>query len=163
MGICHLHLGSNLGNARELINEAIEKISHHIGPVVATSSLYRTEAWGVKEQPDFFNKSIAVEHFLSPEKLLVRIQKIEFDLGRNRSLEQKWGPRTMDIDILLMDNTIIDTPRLTIPHKLMAQRNFVLVPLAELIPDFVHPVLGKTIEELKNKCKDRSKVVKVEQ
>jgi 2-amino-4-hydroxy-6-hydroxymethyldihydropteridine diphosphokinase len=128
-----LALGGNVGNVRAALDRA-EAMLCEGGDirVVAKSADYRTPPWGVTDQPPFVNRCIAVETALPPLALLDRIQTVERALGRDRTREQRWGPRTADIDILAYDDLILDDPRLMLPHPRMFQRGFVLVPLAEI-------------------------------
>ena len=144
----YLLLGSNLGNSREILNNAIELIGHKVGVIVSQSSNYETKPWGVTDQPDFLNSALLVHTKLKPLEILEQTQFIENQLGRIR--REKWGARLIDIDIIFYENEIIDEPNLKVPHPLMQQRDFVLTPLAEIVPNFVHPVLGKTVLELRN-------------
>ena len=148
----YLHLGSNEGNRENALAESERLISDHIGSILSSSMMYETEAWGVKEQPDFLNKALEVVTSLSPENVLKEIQTIESTLGRKERV--KWGQRIIDIDILLFDDAIIDTDHLKIPHPLMETRNFVLIPMLEIAGETMHPVFNKTIEELYDECKD---------
>lgn len=122
--------------------------------LIRTSALYETEPWGVKDQNWFLNMTAEIKTPLSPEDLLVKCQNIEKTLGRNRENETRWGERTIDIDIIFYDKTIMKTDILTIPHKHMHERAFVLVPLLELIPDFVHPVFNKSVSDLYDELED---------
>ena len=160
MGRCHLHLGSNQGEPKLQIAKALQYIEIEIGPVLGSSSFYSTEAWGVEDQPDFINIALEVECYLSPSQLLKKVNQIEDKLGRVRI--EKWGPRMIDIDIIFMEDMIVKTKHLTIPHSMMHKRNFVLYPLSDLIPDFIHPVLNKTVLELKEDCEDLGVVTKIE-
>ncbi len=153
-----LLLGSNLGNRFEVLLKAQKEISSSVGTVVNESSIYETLAWGIENQPDFLNQVLLVETHLSPQELLVAINEIEQDLGRVR--HQKWGERLIDIDILYYENQIINTNNLIIPHPEIINRKFTLVPLVEIAPDFVHPGLGNTQEELLKVCSDELEVKK---
>ena len=128
-----LALGGNVGDVRATLDRA-EAMLCQRGDVrlLAKSADYRTPPWGVTDQPPFVNRCIAVETALPPLALLDRIQTVERALGRDRTREQRWGPRTADIDILAYDDLILDDPRLMLPHPRMFQRGFVLVPLAEI-------------------------------
>ncbi len=143
-------LGSNLGNRKENITKAIEKLSKTSGiELVKQSSLIETEPYGKLDQPDFLNCVILVKTDINPEHLLEICNKIENDLGRIR--KEKWGPRTIDLDILFIDDYVIHTPDLVVPHPEVHLREFVLTSLNEIAPDFVHPVLNKTIKEIYSK------------
>lgn len=151
-----MHLGSNLGERRVNIARAVQMIEESLGPIIASSSFYETEAWGKTDQDDFINMALEVEHYKTPNQLLDTVNAIENRLGRIRRL--KWEERLIDIDIIFMEDIIIDTEKLTIPHKWMEQRNFVLYPMVEIAPEFVHPVLNKTVEKLLKECNDTSEI-----
>ena len=149
MAVAYLGLGSNSGDKVGFVRLATKMITESKDAVlIRSSSLYETEPWGNKNQEPFINAVIEIKTLLSPEDLLELCFKIEKKLGRNRENEEKWGPRTADIDILLYDDLVMTTKELTIPHKYMHKRAFVLVPLLELIPKAVHPKLKKTFNEL---------------
>ena len=153
--IC-LHLGSNLGTPSQNLKSAILAIAEKVGQISIKSSIYRTEAWGETEQPDFLNQSILVTTALSAEMVLDTILNIETEMGRIR--EQKWGPRLIDIDLLFYDNLILKTASLTIPHPEIPYRNFVLIPTMEIFGDFIHPVFNLSIEELYLRSRDEGEV-----
>lgn len=157
MGQAVLLIGGNLGDREKLIEEAETQISGHMD-LLLRSSIYETAAWGGQSKGNYLNRALVVRTGLSPIQLLDTIQQIETDLGRVR--KEKWGDRTMDIDIIYMDGLQLSTDRLTLPHPRMAQRKFVLVPLAEVLPDFPHPVTGQTSTELLAACPDDSYVEK---
>lgn len=152
----YLLLGTNLGDRIQMLNRAIDLIAERVGTVVLQSSLYETAPWGVTDQPDYLNQVLTVDTKLKPEELLVQTQAIEQELGRVRLA--KWGARVIDIDILYYDQFILQTDTLTIPHPFLHQRRFTLVPLDEVAPDFIHPILHKTTRELLAECEDRSEV-----
>lgn len=163
--IAYIGIGSNVGDRKVNCRKAIELLAE-TGRVLLVSSLYYTEPVGYKEQEDFINAVAAVETDCSPAELLSRCRSIEDRLGRTRTV--RWGPRTIDLDILLYGDLIVNEPDLVIPHPLMATRKFVLAPLAEIVPAAVHPVLNKTaaqlLQELRNshtviKCKPGDKTV----
>jgi 2-amino-4-hydroxy-6-hydroxymethyldihydropteridine diphosphokinase len=143
--LVYLSLGSNVGDRQVQLQDALAKLAA-VGRVVATSSFYETEPVEFTQQPWFLNCAIALETNKTPEQLMAAILRIEEEMGRRRV--QKKGPRAIDIDILLFDDTIVDSKELTIPHPAMHQRRFVLEPLAEIAPELLHPVLKKTIGEL---------------
>ncbi len=152
MACVFLLLGSNLDNREQNIGNACDKLTHHGYAIIKKSSVYITEAWGNRDQPAFLNQVIQITCGDSAEQLLKNIQNIEQELGRLR--EQKWGPRLIDIDILYFERQIIHTEALTIPHPEIQNRRFTLVPLAEIAPNFIHPVLRKTSDALLNECTD---------
>ncbi len=142
----YLSLGSNVGDREHMLREALRLLEAPDTHVRRISSVYETEPQDVKDQPWFLNLVVEIETDLFPMQLLARTQKIERQLGRRRGLPK--GPRTMDIDILLVGRSVIDLPKLVVPHPRMAARRFVLEPLAELAPDLRHPVLRSTVREL---------------
>ena len=152
-----LGLGSNLGNREEILSEAIKMIGESLGKIISTSSLYETEPWGFKSDLKFLNMVLCIETEHTPSGLIARILKIESQLGRIRCESQN-SSRKIDIDILLYDNEIIDEEALIIPHPRMHERKFVLVPLCEIAPEVVHPVLKKSMVVLLKECKDKCKV-----
>ena len=154
--ITYLLIGGNLGDRFLNLQRASELISEMIGEIQKKSAVYETAAWGLEEQPSFLNQVLEVATELSPENLLAEIHFIEGKLERQRL--QKWGARTMDIDILFYESQVIDTPNLTVPHPYLHLRRFTLVPLCELIPNFVHPILQKTVGELLEECGDELEV-----
>lgn len=140
-----LSFGSNLGFKRTNIRKALKAVGK-IARVTRVSRMIRTRAYGKTDQPHFINCAALVETGLSPESLLKELNTIETELGRVRT--EKWGPRKIDIDIIFYGDLVIDKPELTIPHPDMQNRNFVLEPLMELCPDFVHPLLKKSVKQL---------------
>jgi 2-amino-4-hydroxy-6-hydroxymethyldihydropteridine diphosphokinase len=155
-----LLLGSNIGDKQAFLQRSIALLDILPNRVLRASSLYLSEPWGFVHPDKFLNQAIEVQTPLEPAKLLQQIHVIEDSLGRTRVAGQ-YTARTIDIDILLFGNRIIHTPDLTIPHPRMAERMFVLQPLAELFPDGVHPVLQLTIKQLKAQCADRLQVTKI--
>ncbi|MFC4767865.1 2-amino-4-hydroxy-6-hydroxymethyldihydropteridine diphosphokinase [Effusibacillus consociatus] len=142
----YLALGTNLGDRYRYLAAAIDSLQRRGISVLDESPIYETEAVGDVDQPDFLNMVVQVSTHLSPNALLAEILAIEKEHGRVR--DKKWGPRTLDLDILFYGKLIIEDPDLVVPHPLIHQRAFVLLPLRDLVPGFVHPVLGLTIEEL---------------
>ena len=151
MSIAYIGLGSNIGNREENCKEAIRLLEENGISVKKQSSMYETEPWGVKEQPRFVNMAVEIETTKKPEDLLGILKNIENQMGRTESV--KWGQRIIDLDILLYDDLIVETPHLEIPHPFMHEREFVLRPLAEIAPDKRHPVIGKTVKEMLNSLK----------
>jgi len=155
----YLLLGSNLGRKKTLLKKATLLIEERIGPVADSSSLYQTAAWGKTNQPDFLNQVLEVHTSLPPLSCMAIILNIELELGRVRT--EKNAARTIDIDILYYDNIILNNPILTIPHPAIAIRNFVLNPLTEISPNFIHPVHQKTNSRLLQLCPDKLNVKKL--
>jgi 2-amino-4-hydroxy-6-hydroxymethyldihydropteridine diphosphokinase len=146
VAIACLGLGSNLGNREAYLRAALLSLDAFEGTtVVAASSLYCSKPWGKLDQPDFMNMAALVETQLNPGELLAECKRIEREAGRGAG--EHWGPRVLDIDILLYDDLTLDSPTLTIPHPRMWQRQFVLMPLAELLPDLQDPT-GRSISEV---------------
>lgn len=153
MAAVFLGLGSNLGDCRENLNKAIGLLSS-TGKVIAVSAFRVTEPSGFYSKHNFLNAAIEIETSLSPEELLNQTQHIEREMGRTeKSVDGNYHDRIIDIDILLYDNLVIDTPTLNIPHPLMHKRLFAMEPLAEIAPDFVHPVFHHTLYYIYNKLK----------
>jgi len=145
--------GSNMGEKRYLLNRACTLIAKQIGPVVCESSIYESEPWGFQSDETFLNQALLIETKLEPIALLNAIQTIEKELGRKRKEAPPdevriYESRPIDIDILFYDDLILNEERLRIPHPLLAEREFVLVPLREILPDYIHPVLQKPVCDL---------------
>jgi len=152
-----LLLGSNLGDRYLYMNKAIEHIEHDIGPVLKASSVYETQSWGKTDAPDYLNQVVTLQTDLPAKVILEKVLNIENILGRLR--KEKWGSRTIDIDILFYGQAIINDPGLQIPHPELHKRRFTLEPLAEIAPGYIHPVIKKSILQIKSELKD-SLVVK---
>ena len=152
----YLSLGANLGNREETLREAVRRLATADGvKTLAVSSLYETEPWGKKDQPSFLNIAVSLQTTLSPEALLALAQKIEKELGRVR--HERWGARTIDIDIRCFEGVERNMPELTLPHPYMTERAFVLVPLAEIAPALT--VKGKTVEAWRQATEDQGIVL----
>lgn len=145
-------LGTNLGDRTENLKKAIHEIELKVGVIIKQSSVYETKPWGKTNQPDFYNQVILVHSNKTPEECLLTLSGIEKQMGRKR--DEKWGARIIDLDLLYMNDSIIETDKLSLPHPGIAQRRFVLVPLVEIAPDFIHPLLQKNQRQLLNECPD---------
>ncbi len=150
-----LSIGTNIGNRQQNIENAIAALNQ-IGVVRAVSPIYTSEAWGFESENGFYNTVLTMESELLPLDLLQETQRIERELGRTTKTTTEYADRVIDIDIIAYGQTIIETPELTIPHKLMHLRNFVLYPLADITPNWVHPILQLSVQELKNKSEDNN-------
>ena len=159
MNKAYLLTGGNLGDREKNLAFAKEFIQQQCGTIVAASSLYETAAWGNTDQPAFLNQALELDTAFNARQLIRRILKIEKLMGRVR--KEKYGPRIIDIDILLFNNEKHNYQFLRLPHPEMQNRRFALLPLAEIAPDIVHPVLNKTITKLLNECEDELDVKKI--
>ena len=158
MNKAYLLLGSNMGNSKHQLLAAIKCIENQIGLVKRQSAIYITAAWGNTEQPDFLNQVLVVQTSLAAKEMMERILAIEQEMGRVRTLKN--APRIIDIDILFFNKEIIRHKDLSVPHPEIQNRRFVLIPLNELSPNMLHPVLKKTIHRLLLDCKDELNVKK---
>ncbi len=158
MNHVYLMIGGNIGNRLANLENARNSIDIKCGPIQMQSSIFETEAWGMKDQPAFYNQALCIETTMSPQDLMAMLLAIEVSMGRKRLIPL--GPRTIDLDIIYFNQTIIDTPGLIIPHPRLALRNFVLAPLVEIAPDFEHPILKKTNIQLYKDSTDNSVVYK---
>ncbi len=158
MNKAYLLTGGNLGDREQYLATARNFINHQCGTITAASSLYKTAAWGNTDQPAFLNQALEIETVLNARQLIRRLLKVEKQMGRIR--EEKYGPRLIDIDILLFNNEKHNYQFLRLPHPEMQNRRFALLPLAEIAADIVHPVLKKSIAELLKECKDELEVKK---
>ncbi|WP_025765039.1 2-amino-4-hydroxy-6-hydroxymethyldihydropteridine diphosphokinase [Dyadobacter tibetensis] len=156
INILYLLLGSNLGDRQAVLSQASEEIVRAVGTIQKSSSLYETAPWGVTNQPAFLNQVLEVRTTLSPDAVLHSVLEIEQALGRVRF--ERWGARVIDIDILFFNDLVCHEARLTIPHPRLHERRFTLVPLAEIAPVLVHPLLGKTIQILLDETSDITEV-----
>lgn len=155
----YLSLGSNQGNKLENLQQAVDLIAEKIGAIEKISSVYKTGSWGFKSE-DFLNSCIQISTGLNPENLLKSIHEIELLLGRKRTSETGYKARIIDIDVLLFDTEIIISKELMVPHKEMLNRKFVLVPLAEIAPNLMHPITKQRIQTCLENCTDSSPVEK---
>lgn len=159
MHTAYLLTGSNLGDRTSYLRQAYRLIEQYCGTVQSASSFYQTAAWGLTDQPDFYNQALAMQTKLQPAALMQQLLDIEQIIGRKRSI--KMGPRIIDIDILLLDEAVISTELLTVPHPFLQDRKFALLPLAEIAPAVMHPVLHKTVQQLLDECTDTLNVHKI--
>lgn len=163
MAIVYFMIGSNEGDREHSIATAREFIAERIGEVQAQSSLYESEPWGFSSPQNFLNMAVQVETALSPAALLMEISYIENNLGRIRKpIAARYESRTVDIDIIFYDHVFMVTPELVIPHKHLHERLFVLKPLCDIAPHYVHPLLLENVESLAAKCADSCKVWRYE-
>src|ERR1700690_982251 len=146
MATIYIGIGSNLGDKEGNCKTAIERLSENGIAVKKISSPYRTKPWGVEDQPDFVNMAVKAETSIKPSELLTILKAIEKEMGRQDGVH--WGPRLIDLDLLFYDDLVISCDKLAIPHPLLHKREFVLLPLAEIAAEFVHPVLKATIKQL---------------
>lgn len=148
MAIAYLALGTNIGNRRRNMITAAALLAERVGDVLALSGFYETEPWGFQSENTFLNAALRLETSLSPLELLKATLQIEVEMGRTQKSNGTYHDRIIDIDILLYDDLILQTPELTLPHPLMQDRRFVMEPLLEIAPSVVHPVFKKTIVSL---------------
>jgi 2-amino-4-hydroxy-6-hydroxymethyldihydropteridine diphosphokinase len=168
----YLLLGSNRGDRECNLLQACTRIRQKVGDIIRISSLYETEPWGFKDEISFYNQALMVSTSLSPDGLMLELQKIESELGRLRESPGSSGDscachtaiyssRTMDIDILFYDRKILFTEKLMIPHPRMHNRRFALIPMDEIAPGMIHPVYRKSITDLLHSCTDTCWVNKI--
>lgn len=160
---CYLLFGSNMGDKNQIFAQACLLINNRCGHVVKVSSAYESEPWGFEAEEWFLNRAIEVETALKPSEMLHQLLDIEKELGRVRPKKKDgYASRPVDLDILYFGDRILLTDELVVPHPRLHQRRFALLPLCELIPDFVHPALGLTQRELLKRCNDPLIVRKLE-
>ena len=145
----YLALGSNLGDRHENLRQAVAALTPQV-EVRAKSHIYETDPWGFEDQPKFLNMAVKGLTYLEPEPLLKHLKRLEIALGRQATFQN--GPRTIDIDILFFGDRTLNTPELTLPHPRLHERGFVLLPLMDLAPELIHPLLNKSIRELAASC-----------
>ena len=157
----YISIGSNLGNRLQNLQNALFQLDAQVGNITAISKVYESASWGF-EADDFFNACVALETYLTPGEVLLKILSIEKILGRERFLEKGYESRTIDIDIIYYGNEVVQTDRLNVPHPKLQDRKFVLLPLAEIAPQFYHPILKKDTRNLLQECKDKGNVRKTQ-
>lgn len=152
--------GSNQGEREQHLQSAIEALEAHGFALLKASAVYETAAWGLEDQPAFLNQVLCFETEHKPSHCMELLLVIERAMGRQR--KQKWGPRTIDLDILFFDQAIINESDLMVPHPHLHKRRFILEPLHEIMPYYVHPVLKLTVSEMLENCEDQLPVTRVE-
>lgn len=151
-------IGGNMGDRMANLKDAINHIEQQVGNVQLLSSIYETEAWGQKNQPNFYNQALLLNTQLTSDELMNKLLEIENLMGRVRTV--KMGPRTIDLDIIYFNNEIITSELITIPHPKLSERKFVLIPLVEIAPNYIHPILNKSNTHLLKDCGDSLAVYK---
>lgn len=152
-------LGSNLGDRKLNLAIAVTKLTQQLGKVIVKSSIYETAPWGKTDQPGFLNQAIVISSEIPALQLLSMILAIEQQMGRVRL--EKWGQRLIDIDLIFNENEVLNTENLQLPHPEMHKRKFVLVPLVEIAPDFIHPIFNQKISEILFNLNDNLSVLKI--
>jgi len=156
-----LSTGSNLGNRIDNLHLAANKIGQLLGPVLQSSSVYESKAWGYNSEHSFYNQCLEVSTSIEPMECMKRILEIEAGMGRKRGVPM-YTDRIIDIDIVFFDDLILNTNGLRIPHEKLTERRFVLLPLAEILPGLLHPVFLKTVRDLLTDCPDKGLVTPIE-
>jgi 2-amino-4-hydroxy-6-hydroxymethyldihydropteridine diphosphokinase len=159
MNKAYLLTGGNMGDREARLKQAEQLLNEHCGKVTASSLLYETAAWGKTDQPSFLNQALELSTMLNAKQLIRKILKLEKIMGRER--KEKYGPRIIDIDILLFNDEVFDIPFLKVPHPELQNRRFALLPLNEIASNTVHPILKKTIKQLLKDCPDTLEVKKL--
>ena len=154
-------LGSNIGDRLSILEEANLQISSKIGNPLISSSIFESEPWGFKHENYFLNQVIGLKTNLSPYMLLTELLRIEKKMGRERSKKKSYQARTIDLDILFFNDLIISESNLEVPHPRLHERRFTLLPLNEILPDYIHPVFKKPVSSLLNDCNDTLMVNKL--
>ncbi len=150
-----LGIGTNLGDKKANLQQAVELLSEYVGEVIAVSSFYASAPWGFDSENDFLNAVLVLETDLSPQKVLSKTKEIELKMGRkSKTITSLYADRIIDIDILFYGNLVVNLPELKIPHPFIQERDFVLCPLSEIAPELIHPVLNKNIKTLWTELQD---------
>jgi 2-amino-4-hydroxy-6-hydroxymethyldihydropteridine diphosphokinase len=152
MNKAYLLIGGNMGERFKNLAKARQLLDANAGVIILYSGIYETAAWGKTDQPSFLNQALLLQTGLSAEDLLQKLMEVEIEMGRTRS--EKYGPRTIDIDILFYNSNIVRLPQLIIPHPEIQNRRFALAPMNEIAPAFIHPVFNKPIQQLLAECPD---------
>jgi len=160
MNRVYISLGGNIGDKRANFKQVREIIAAQFGNILEESSLYETPPWGFCSENYFWNQAMCIETEFEADEMLLRFKEIEKSFGQ-KSMDERYTDRAMDLDILYFGNVVIESEVITIPHPRIQERKFVLIPLVEIAPDFIHPCLQKTNFELLEQCKDRSVVKKI--
>ena len=160
MAKLYLLLGGNLGDKETIFSDVKRLLKEKVGEITARSNIYETEPWGFESEDMFWNQALEISTSLSPLEVLCETQQSEAELGRIRKSD-RYDSRMIDIDILFFDNQIIELENLTVPHPRILERKFVLMPLAEIAPTFIHPIFQKTIGQLLLECTDNLRVEKI--
>jgi 2-amino-4-hydroxy-6-hydroxymethyldihydropteridine diphosphokinase len=158
MNSIYILQGSNEGNSQEFLNLSRIEIERQIGKIVQQSSIYESEPWGFEARQWFLNRVLIVESNYAPQDILNKLLAIELEFGRIRAKDGKYHSRTLDLDILFINNEVLNLPELIIPHPQIQNRRFTLLPLAEIASNFIHPILHKSISELLLQCDDKTVV-----
>ena len=159
--IAYISIGSNLGDPKAHCRFAMEALDQGgETELISASSLYETSPWGNEEQDPFVNAAVGIATHLEPKVLVRHLRTIEAQ--RHRERLDRWGPRTLDLDLLLYDDAVVAVPGLTIPHPQMHERLFVLIPLEEIAPDLIHPIIGRSVHDLRIGCSDQGSVERIE-
>ncbi|MFV0291617.1 MAG: 2-amino-4-hydroxy-6-hydroxymethyldihydropteridine diphosphokinase [Mangrovibacterium sp.] len=153
MHVLYLLLGGNLGDKKAIFSRAIIRLTEELGELIDCSSIFETEPWGFEADEFFWNQVLVIQTDKDPQEVLVATKAIEIELGRERGVE-RYASRTIDIDLLFYDDRVLDEENLQLPHPRMIDRNFVLKPMVEIAPDFVHPVFNKSLAQLLSECDD---------
>lgn len=157
----YLSLGTNLGNRQQNINQSIIYLKERVGSVIKESSVYETDAWGDDRLNVFYNSVVVLESDLTPNEILFQTQSIEKLMGREKKTLTQYENRVIDIDVLFFNNKVIDSKELILPHPQIEMRKFVLMPLLEISPQYIHPILKKSIQELYVELNDDSRCIKL--
>lgn len=159
MNTAFLLIGGNIGDRESYLKHACQAIGENIGKILLSSSVYETEAWGLQGQSAFYNQALKIDTGFNANELLKCILQVEEKLGRRR--DKKYGPRTIDIDVLLFNDEIIEAENLKVPHPELQNRRFALECLNEIAPEEIHPILKKSIHQLLAECPDPLSVNKI--